>query len=95
MNRRRFFNSLGLAALSAPLVAEAQQAGKVYQVGFVTLGPQPMKGGLWQSFIEAMRELNYVEGRNLLARLAIAEGNTERMRDLIADLVLRADQVIE
>jgi putative ABC transport system substrate-binding protein len=94
MNRRRFFNSLGVAALSAPLVAEAQQAGKLYQVGFVTLGPQPMKGGLWQSFIEAMRELNYVEGRNLLARLAIAEGNTDRMRDLIADLVQAKVDVI-
>jgi putative ABC transport system substrate-binding protein len=94
IDRRTFINSLGLAALSVPLVTEAQQPGKVYQVGFVTLGPQPTKGGLWQSFIEAMRELNYVEGRNLLARLAIAEGNTDRMRDLIADLVQAKVDVI-
>jgi hypothetical protein len=46
--------------------AEAEQAGRVYHVGWVTLGSQPTQSGLWRSFLDAMRELNYVEGRNLV-----------------------------
>ena len=59
---------IGLAVILTlsltPLVAEAQQRGKVYQVGYVTLSSQPTQSGLWRSFLDAMRELNYVEGQN-------------------------------
>ncbi len=78
---------LSLSLTLAPLAGEAQQAGRLYQVGWVTLGSQPTQSGLWRSFLDAMRELNYVEGRNLVVRLAFAEGRPERLPSLIADLM--------
>ena len=78
---------LALSLALAPLAVKAQEAGKVYRVGYVTLGSQPTQSGLWRSFLDAMRELNYVEGRNLVVRLAFAEGRPERLPSLIADLM--------
>jgi putative ABC transport system substrate-binding protein len=78
---------LALSLTFAPLVGEAQQAERLYQVGYVTLGSQPTQSGLWRSFLDAMRELNYEEGRNLVVRLAFAEGRPERLPSLIADLI--------
>src|SRR5207244_10754079 len=78
---------LALSLALAPLAVKAQEAGRLYQVGWVTLGSQPTQSGLWRSFLDAMRELNYVEGRNLVVRLAFAEGQPERLPSLIADLM--------
>ena len=78
---------LALSLAFAPLVGEAQQAARLYQVGYLTLGSQPTQSGLWRSFLDAMRELNYEEGRNLVVRLAFAEGKPERLPGLIADLI--------
>ncbi len=65
MNRRTFLCGLTLGTLSGALAAGAQQVG-AYQVGLLTLGADPTRSGFWQKFLEAMRELNYVEGRNLI-----------------------------
>jgi hypothetical protein len=75
--------SLALALLEAG----AQEAGRVHQIGLVTLGTDPMRSGFWKKFLEAMRELNYVEGRNLIVRSAFGEGNAARLSGLVADLV--------
>ena len=85
---------LALGLTFEPLVSEAQQAGRMYQVGYVTLGSQPTQSGLWRSFLDAMRELNYVEGRNLVVRLAFAEGRPERLPSLIADLMEAKDVIV-
>jgi putative ABC transport system substrate-binding protein len=91
---------IGLAAVLAlslstePLVAEAQHAGKVYQVGFVSLGARPTQHGMWQKFLDAMRELDYVEGQNLIVRLAFAEGKPERLPGLVAGLLQAKVDVI-
>ena len=79
--------TLALALLAAPLAAEAQPAGKVYQVGIVTLGVGPSQSPLWQSFIVTLRELGYVEGRNLVIRPALADGERDRLPGLVAGLV--------
>jgi len=83
---------IGLAVVLSltltPLAAvEAQQVGKVYQVGLLTLGSDPTRSGFWQKFLEAMRELDYVEGRNLIVRRAFADGKGDRLPGLVADLV--------
>jgi len=85
---------LSLALLAAPLAAEVQRQGKVYQIGFVTLGAHPTQHGMWQKLLEAMRELNYVEGQNLNVRLAIAAGKPERLPGLIAELLQAQVDVI-
>ncbi len=77
-----------LSLTLAPLAAvEAQRVGKVYQVGLLTLGSDPTRSGFWQKFLEAMRELDYVEGRNLIVRRAFADGKGDRLPGLVADLV--------
>jgi putative ABC transport system substrate-binding protein len=50
-------------ALVAPLAAQAPPTGKVWSIGF--LGPPPSAGGLVQAFQQGLRDLGYVEGRNL------------------------------
>src|SRR5207245_115618 len=85
---------LTVGLFAAPFVIEAQQAGMVYQVGLLTLGSDPTRSGFWQKFLEAMRELNYVEGRNLIVRRAFAEGDDDRLPGLVADLVRAKRDVI-
>ena len=94
--RRAFIGTLTGGLLTAPLAADAQQARKVYQVGLVSNGGNPKT---WRAqyapFIEAMRELNYVEGRNLIIRPAFADGRVERLPTLVADLVsAKADVIV-
>src|SRR5213594_447925 len=94
MDRRTFLTVLG-AVLAAPLGARAQQAGKVYHVGLVSVAVAP--GGrtvLWRAFLDAMRELNYVEGRNLVVRQAAAAGKREALPGLLADLVKQPLDII-
>jgi ABC-type uncharacterized transport system substrate-binding protein len=91
---RRAFLASSLGLLAAPLAAEAQQIGKVYRVGFVTLGARPTQHGMWHSLLETMRERNYVEGQNLIVRLALAEGKPERLPGLVAELIQAKVDVI-
>src|SRR5438309_10427349 len=85
---------LTVGLFAAPFVIEAQQAGMVYQVGLLTLGSDPTRSGFWQKFLEAMRELNYVEGRNLIVRRAFADGRADRLPGLVAYLVQAKVDVI-
>lgn len=87
MDRRAFFGTLAGALLAAPLAAEAQQAGKVYTVGTLGLGfPNPEQD--WgHSFLDGMRDLGYVEGRNLIVKRAQAGGRPDRLAGLAAELV--------
>jgi putative ABC transport system substrate-binding protein len=81
--------------LAAPLAAEAQQAGKVFTVGLVSIGTDPAESGLWQPFLDAMRERGYVEGRNLVVKRAFANGQRERLAGLVAELVgTRVDVIV-
>jgi ABC-type sugar transport system substrate-binding protein len=75
-----------LALLAAPLVAEAQQAGNEYKIGLLTLASDPTRSAFWQRFLEAMRELDYVEGRNLIVKRAFADGKADRLQGLVAHL---------
>ncbi len=89
MDRRTFVGSLTMGLLASPLAAEAQQPGKVYTVGILNIGApdQPGRTSFWQPFLDAMHELNYVEGRNLIVTRASAAGRAERLAGLARDLV--------
>ena len=97
MNRR----NAGLALLfgplafgAAPLAAEAQQAGKVYRIGYLsTPTRESVEHGL-QAFLRRLRELGWVEGHNLIIEYRWADGNVERLPDLAAELVRRNVDVI-
>lgn len=70
--------------LVAPLVARAQRGQKVYRIGFLS----PTTPGLRdQAFLKGMRELGYVEGRNVQIEMRFAEGRPERLSGLAEELV--------
>ena len=90
MDCRRFLVA-SLAALAAPLAAEAQQAGKVWRVGFIGVGHNKPQDAL----VEGLGALGYVEGRNLAIERRFSEGKAERFPEFAAEMVrLRVDIII-
>src|SRR5712692_6251767 len=84
---------LGLSLL-APLTAEAQQAGKIARIGYLSsdLAASP---DLREAFLQGLRDLGYVEGRNLVIEYRDAEGKFERLPALAAELVaLKVDVIV-
>jgi ABC-type uncharacterized transport system substrate-binding protein len=94
MDRRAFIGTLAGGFLAAPLAAEAQPVGRVYQVGTVSLGAPPTRPGIFHALDEALREQNYEEGRNLVMRRAFADGNADRLREIVAEFVKAKVDVI-
>src|SRR5262245_24368460 len=93
MNRRTLLYGLGVGLLAAPLAAEAQQAAKVARIGY--LGTNLAAGlHMQEAFLQGLRDLGYVEGRNLLIDYRDAEGKLERLPPLAADLVARKVDVM-
>jgi putative ABC transport system substrate-binding protein len=80
--------------LAAPLAVEAQQAGRVYTIGILSLGFPDSGPVWWEVFLGAMRDLNYVQGRNLRVQFAFASDQPERLAGLAGDLVRAGADVI-
>jgi putative ABC transport system substrate-binding protein len=81
---------LTLGTLQVPLAADAQQAGKIYHIGYLTAA-----GGVEQSFRDAMRQLGYLEGQSIVIEGRFAEWKLERLPDLAAELVgLKVDVIV-
>jgi putative ABC transport system substrate-binding protein len=78
---------LTLGCLVAPHTAAAQQPGKVHRIGFLGFGSAAAGSGSVESLRQGLRELGYVEGRNLTLEYRYAEGRQERLADLAAELV--------
>ncbi len=93
MRRREFLGTLTGGLLAAPLAAEAQQAGKIYRVGFLAQGSPPPKLRLGV-FSKAMDDLGYIEGRNLILERRWSEGQNSRFPSLAAELVGLKPEVI-
>jgi len=91
-----FVIALALAILATSLVVEAQQAGKVYRIGYLGFTPTtPETAHLWQAFIDGLREHGYVEGHNIIIERRYLEGRAERSSALAAELVqLRVDVLV-
>ena len=85
---------LALSLLAAPLAAEAQQAAKIARIGYLStnLAASPH---LREAFRQGLRDLGYVEGRNLVIEYRDAEGKVERLPALAAELVaLKVDVIV-
>jgi putative ABC transport system substrate-binding protein len=93
MTRRQLLIALGAGALAAPFASRAQQQW-VYRVGFLGNSTAALEGNLVGPFREGLRNLGYVEGRNIIIEYRWAEGKYERFPDLIAELVARKVEVI-
>jgi putative ABC transport system substrate-binding protein len=88
-----FLVTLTLSLLVAPLASDAQQAGKIPQVGFLMLGsPNPLSRFL-EVFRQALHEFGYVEGQNIVFEYRWAERD-DQFPDLAAELVQRRVDVI-
>jgi putative ABC transport system substrate-binding protein len=70
-----------------PLVADAQPAGKVHRIGWLSPGfPRPDRDPPVDAFRQGLRALGYVEGQNLVIAYRGAEGRSEQLPDLAAEL---------
>jgi putative ABC transport system substrate-binding protein len=94
MKRRQFIKLLGGAAAAWPMAAPAQQAGKVYRIGFLWDSPAVFAEAI-EAFRDGLRELGWIDGRNITIEYRWAEGRPERMRELAEELVrLKVDIIV-
>src|SRR6266542_7033229 len=95
MDRRRFLAGMGAVLLAPPLSAEGQPTGKVYRIGLILTATPSEIGHLIKALDEGLRELGYVEGRNVVFERRFAEGRQERLPALAAELVqLKVDVLV-
>ena len=94
MDRRVFIGTLASGLLAAPLAGEAQQAGKVYRIGFLGNSTAALEAHLVGPFREGLRELGYVEGQSIVIEYRWAEGKYERFPALIAELLAQKVELI-
>src|SRR5712691_9827687 len=92
-DRRRFVTGLGVL-LASQLVAQAQPAGNVPRIGFLMSTSPATIADRVAAFREGLRELGYVEGKNIAVEYRWAEGRTARLPDLAAELVRMKSDVI-
>ena len=94
MRRREFITLIGGAAAAWPLAARAQQPAKVPRIGFLhysSPGPSPEVN----AFRQGLRDLGYVEGKNINIEYRFASGRVERLPELAAELVhLKPDVIV-
>ena len=93
MNRRGLLRACA-ALLGAPGLAGAQLATKTHRVGLLSAGTDPSNPVRMNPFFDAMRELNYVEGRNLVVTRGYGSGSFERLPSLIAEMAREKVEVV-
>lgn len=97
MRRREFITLIGGAVAAWPLTAraEVQSAAKMYRVGFLLGATGESVASLFHALQDRLRELGYIEGRNVVFVQRYADGRMERLPDLAAELVrLRVDVIV-
>jgi putative ABC transport system substrate-binding protein len=79
---------VAVSILVAPLAADAQQPGKVYRIGYMSI-PSRQSGGdlIDRAFLPVLREHGFVDGKNLMIEWRWAEGKPERLPGFAAELV--------
>jgi putative ABC transport system substrate-binding protein len=92
MDRRAFLATAAAGMVVIPAAARAQHAGKVRRIGFLSL--QSGLNSTTEAFAQGMRELGYVEGRNLTVEYRWAARKEERLPELAAELVRLKVEVI-
>ena len=97
MKRREFISLLGGAAAAWTLAARAQQATKVPRIGILSPGrsefPDP-NFNMLNALLQRLHELGYTDGQNLAVERQFADGSSDRLRELAAELVRRKPDII-
>ena len=91
ISRRQVVLGLGAVALAKPLSPFAQQSTKVWRIGVLSgVRPTLSSSNIYvDAFTQGMRELGYIEGKNLIIERRYYEGKYERAPDLAAELLQR------
>ncbi len=87
MDRRTFLGSVSGGVLAVPLAAFAQPQGKVWRIGMLETVSRDLNAANLDAFQLGLRELGYVEGRNLIIEYRSADGRSERFPGLVAELI--------
>ena len=86
---------VAVVMLAFAVMAEAQQAGKVPRIGFLAAPPFSAMTARVEAFRQGLRELGYVEGKNIVIEWRSAEGKFDRLPDLASELVrLKVDVIV-
>jgi len=92
MKRRTFIKGLVGSAVAWPFAARAQQAEKVPKIGYLAPSSASARA---EVFRQGLRELGYVEGKNIVIEYRFAEGEFDRLPDLAAELArLEVDVIV-
>jgi putative tryptophan/tyrosine transport system substrate-binding protein len=97
IGRRTFIGGIASGVLVWPIGAFAQQQSKVWRVGFFYFGSRQsaLDSGRYGAFVQGMRELGYVEGKNVMFETRFGDGNVERLPNLASELVqLKVDVIV-
>jgi putative ABC transport system substrate-binding protein len=79
--------TLILSLLTAPLTSSAQQTAKVPRLGLLIPGSSSAFAPRIEAFRHGLRDLGYVEGRNITIEYRFAEGQDDRLPELVAELI--------
>jgi putative tryptophan/tyrosine transport system substrate-binding protein len=91
MNVRIVFWLLATVLLATASIAETQQPKRMPRIGFLTTSGQSSK----EAFQRGLRELNYVEGKNIIIEYRHTEGKAERLKELAAEIArLKPDVIV-
>jgi putative ABC transport system substrate-binding protein len=95
VHRRAFLSTMAGSLLAAPLASEAQRGAKVWRIGVLETTSVGANATNLAAFRQALSELGYAEGRNIVFEYRFAEGAPERFKDLAAELVrLKVDLIL-
>jgi ABC-type uncharacterized transport system substrate-binding protein len=86
--------ALTLAVLSGVLSAGAQTTGKVPHIGYLWLGAEGSESASRLGLQQGLRELGYQEGRDIVIEYRYANGDVERLRELVSDMVASKVEMI-
>jgi putative tryptophan/tyrosine transport system substrate-binding protein len=93
MNRRAFITLLGGAALGWPLAAHAQQGGKLPTIGLLVPSTPLIESQRVAAFLQRLRQLGWIENRNVAIEYRWAEGRSERFAEIATEFVqLKVDR---
>jgi len=85
---------LAVAAMIGSGAASAQSAARIFRVGYIVVASPEEQAHLTRAFEDGMRDLGYVDGRDVAYERRFAHGDTGRLPDLAAELVKLAPDVI-
>ena len=93
LRRREFITLVGGAVLARPLAVRAQQT-KVWRVGWIWIGRSAGISPELAGFRQGLKDFGYVEGQNIIVEYRYAEGRTDRIAGLVAELVQMQPDVL-